>query len=208
MTVGSVHENSGDSEPYRLVVVGCSAGGIRAVSELLDGLPADFPLPVVLIQHLDPRHETVIADVFGRRSALPVKLAEQDEHAQPGVIYIGPPNRHLLIGANGKFTLSESELVHFVRPSVDLLFESAAGSYGSSVIACVLTGTGVDGAMGSNAIKERGGTVIAEDPASAEFSGMPEATVNSGSVDFLLPLSEIPQIIRNLVNPTSGNINE
>jgi two-component system chemotaxis response regulator CheB len=130
---------------------------------------------------------------------MPVRLAREGVKADAGTIYIAPPNHHLLIGANGGLTLSSSELVHFVRPSADLLFESVAGSYGPRAIACVLTGTGSDGAMGASAVKSRGGTVIAEDPESAEFKSMPEAAVATGAVDFILPLDEIAQVIRGLV---------
>ena len=153
---------------------------------------------MVVVQHLDPRHKTVIADVLGRRAKMPVRLARDGEKAEAGTIYIAPPNRHLL-WRQTELTLSSSELVHFVRPSADLLFESVAGSYGPRAIACVLTGTGSDGAMGASAVKSRGGTVIAEDPESAEFKGMPEAAVATGAVDFILPLDEIAQVIRGLV---------
>jgi two-component system chemotaxis response regulator CheB len=112
---------------------------------------------------------------------------------------VAPPNYHLLVGAGGTLTLSSSELVHFVRPSADLLFESVAGAYGAAALACVLTGSGQDGAMGVSAIKTRGGTVIVEDPGSAEFKGMPEAAVATGVVDFVLPLDEIGSVITGLV---------
>src|SRR5439155_18960995 len=98
---------------------------------------------------------TVIADVLGRRTSMLVKLADADEQVKPGVIYIAPPNRHLLIDGDGTLSLTSSELVHFVRPSADLLFESLAGAYGARVIGCVLTGTGTDGSMGVAAIKSR-----------------------------------------------------
>lgn len=198
-TPGTGPAPSGSAVPYELVAVGCSAGGVRAVSLLLSGLPQEFAVPVVIVQHLDPRHETVIAEVLGRRSMLPVKLAAHEEQAKAGTVYVAPPNRHLLIGADGTLTLSDSDLVHFLRPSADLLLESAAGAYGPSVIACVLTGAGSDGAMGVSAIKARGGTVIAQDPESAEFKGMPEAAVGTGAVDFVLPLSEIAPVICRLV---------
>jgi two-component system, chemotaxis family, protein-glutamate methylesterase/glutaminase len=132
-----------------------------------------------------------------------VTLAHEGVRAEAGTIYIAPPNRHLLVGAHGTLRLSDSELVHFVRPSADLLFESVAGSYGPRAIACVLTGTGSDGAMGVSAVKSRGGTVIAEDPELAEFKGMPEAAVASGVVDFMLPLDEIATVIRGLVEATT-----
>ncbi|MEU7152514.1 chemotaxis protein CheB [Streptomyces sp. NPDC045456] len=184
---------------FEVVALASSAGGIKALTTVLGGLGPDLPVPVLVVQHLDPRHRTVIAEVIGRRTALRVKLAEDGERARPGTVCIAPPDRHLLVGPGGTLTLSGSELVHFLRPSADLLFESVAGAYGAQAIACVLTGTGSDGAMGVDAVRSRGGTVIAEDPRTAEFKGMPEAAVGTGSVDFVLPLEEIAAVIRGLV---------
>ncbi len=190
---------AGGGERYEVVALAASAGGISALGRVLGALPVGFPVAVLVVQHLDPRHETVIADVLGRRTTLPVKLAEAEERITPGTIYVAPPNRHLLVGPAGALTLTSSELVHFVRPSADLLFESVAGAYGPRAIACVLTGTGRDGAMGVSAVKARGGTVIVQDPASAEFKGMPEAAIATGPVDFVLPLEEIGIVIRGLI---------
>ncbi|MCD9874272.1 chemotaxis protein CheB [Streptomyces guryensis] len=191
------------SEPttdgFEAVAVASSAGGINGLVTLLGALDAGFPVPVLVVQHLDPRHRTVIAEVLDRRTELDVKLAEDHERTRPGTVYIAPPNRHLLVRPGGLLTLTDSEPVHFVRPSADLLFESVAGAYGARAIACVLTGTGRDGAMGVDAVKSRGGTVIAQDPATAEFRGMPEAAVGTGTVDFVLPLEEIAAVIRGLV---------
>ena len=193
-------ESGGDSgQPYEIVAIAASAGGISGLSRVLGGLPGGFPVPVVVVQHLDPRHKTIIAEVLGRRAKLPVVLATDGERAEPGMIYVAPPNHHLLVEAEGVLVLSSSELVHFLRPSADLLFESIAGAYGPRALACVLTGTGSDGAMGASAIKSRGGTVISEDPESAEFRGMPDAVIAAGAVDFILPLDEIAQVICGLV---------
>lgn len=189
------------SEPYGIVAIAASAGGITALGRVLSDLPAGFRVPVVIVQHLDPRHKTIIAEVLGRRAKLPVRLAEEGERAEAGTIYIAPPNHHLLVEADGMLMLSSSELVHFVRPSADLLFESVAGTYGPRAIACVLTGTGSDGAMGASAVKSRGGTVIAEDPELAEFRGMPEAVIAAGAVDFVLPLDEVASVICGLIGP-------
>ena len=186
-------------EPYGIVAIAASAGGVTALGRVLGGLPAGFRVPVVVVQHLDPRHRTVIAEVLGRRAKLPVQLAQEGERAEAGVIYIAPPDHHLLLGADSVLTLSSTELVHFVRPSADLLFESVAGSYGPRAIACVLTGTGSDGAMGASAVKSRGGTVIAEDPELAEFRGMPDAVIATGAADYILPLEEIASVICGLV---------
>ncbi|MBO0686482.1 MAG: chemotaxis protein CheB, partial [Candidatus Dormibacteraeota bacterium] len=116
-----------------------------------------------------------------------------------GQVRIAPPDRHLLVNPDGSLGLSQSELVHFVRPSADLLFESAAAALGRRVVAVVLTGSGSDGAMGVTAVKKMGGTVIAQDEATSEFFGMPGAAIRAGSVDFVLPLAEIPRMITSLV---------
>jgi two-component system, chemotaxis family, protein-glutamate methylesterase/glutaminase len=199
-TPDSPVQGAGPSRPFQLVTVASSAGGVRALGQLLAGLPRDLPVPVVIVQHLDPRHQTVIAEVLGRRSEMPVKLAEHEEKAEPGTVYVAPPNRHLFIGSDSVLTLADGELVHFVRPSADLLFEAAAGAFGASTIGCVLTGSGGDGAMGVRAIKARGGTVIVEDPDLAEFQGMPEAALGAAAVDFVLPLDEIAPVVCRLVH--------
>lgn len=186
-------------EKYAVVAIASSAGGIGALMRLLGPLPATLPVPVLIVQHLDPRHKTVLAELLARRTKLRVRLATAGEKVEPGTVYIAPPNYHLLVEPHGVLTLSSSELVHFVRPSADLLFESVAGAYGPRAIACVLTGTGSDGAMGVTAVKSRGGTVIAQDPDDAEFKGMPMAAVATGAVDLVLPLDEIADVIRGLV---------
>ncbi|GGY61358.1 MULTISPECIES: chemotaxis protein CheB [Streptomyces] len=187
------------AERYDIVGVASSAGGIHGLGVLLGALGTAFPVPILIVQHLDPRHRTVIADVLGRRTSLPVKLAEDGEHAEPGVVYVAPPDRHLLVGPEGTLVLSPSEAVNFLRPAADLLFESVASVYGARGIVCVLTGTGSDGARGVDEVKSQGGTVIAQDPDTAEFRGMPASAVATGAVDFVLPLEEIATVIRGLV---------
>jgi two-component system, chemotaxis family, protein-glutamate methylesterase/glutaminase len=185
--------------PYDIVALAASAGGITALGKVLGGLPTGFGVPVVVVQHLDPRHQTVIAEVLGRRTKLPVRLAAEGDWPDPGTIYIAPPNHHLLVSEDGRLTLSSAELVNYVRPSADLLFESVAARYGPRAIACVLTGTGSDGATGVSAVKVRGGTVLVEDPELAQFKGMPEAAVQSGAADYILPLDEIASVVCGLV---------
>lgn len=185
--------------PYAVVAVASSAGGIQGLGALLGGLGPELSVPVLVVQHLDPRHRTLLAEVLARRTELTVKLARDQESVEPGTVYLAPPDRHLLVDPEGTIALSDGELVHFVRPSADLLFESVAGAYGPRAIACVITGTGKDGAMGVQAVKSRGGTVIAEDPGSARFPGMPAAAVETGAVDFVLRIDEIAAAIRGLV---------
>ena len=184
---------------YGLVAIATSAGGINALSRILGALPAGLPVPILVVLHLDPQRDTAIADILGRRASLRTKLAAEGERIVPGTVYIAPPDRHLVVGPDGGLSLTTGEPVHFVRPSADLLFESVATSFGPRILACVLTGSGQDGANGAAFVKSRGGAVIVEDPASAEFKGMPEATVASGSADYVLPLGEIAGMIRRLV---------
>jgi len=197
-------ELSGKARPFAgaafdVVALASSAGGIAALSEILGSLPGDFPAAIVVVQHLDPRHRSLMADILRRRTALNVAQAAEGDYIRAGTVYIAPPDRHLLVNANGTLSLSYSELVHFVRPSADLLFESVAASYRKRAIAVVLTGTGSDGSMGIGAIKKMGGTVVAQDQASAEFSGMPGAAIRSGNADFVLPLDEIAPALVTLV---------
>jgi two-component system, chemotaxis family, protein-glutamate methylesterase/glutaminase len=201
-------ENS--ATPFRpsfdVIAVATSAGGLKALSQLLAPLPSDFPCAIVIVQHLDPRHRSLMADILSRRTALPVTQAAEGDKLEPGTVHIAPPNRHLLVNPDGSLSLAQSELVHFVRPSADLLFESVAGSFKERAIAVVLTGTGSDGSMGVQAIKKMGGTVIAQDEASSEFFGMPSAAIQTGCVDFVLSLGEIPAALVTLVN--MGEVDE
>lgn len=185
---------------YDILAVVSSAGGVKALIQVLGALPADFAVPVLVVQHLDPRHETVLAEVLDRRTPLQVKLAEAGEIVVAGTVYVAPPNRHLCVEPGGVVALSTSRLIHFVRPSADPLFESVAAVYDSHAIGCVLTGTGSDGSEGVRAIGACGGTIVVEDPASAEFKGMPQAAVATGVVDYVLPLDDIAAVLRGLVD--------
>ena len=194
-----------DGAAFDVVAVAASAGGLMALSALLRALPADFPAAIVVVQHLDPRHRCLMAEILGRRTPLRVAQAAEGDRLSPGIVYIAPPDRHLLVNPDGTLSLSQSKLVHFVRPSADLLFESVAASYGDRVVAVVLTGSGSDGTMGVKAIKKMGGTVIAQDEETADFFGMPGAAIQTGSVDFVLPLDEIASSLLSLVRRgTSG----
>jgi two-component system, chemotaxis family, protein-glutamate methylesterase/glutaminase len=184
---------------FDLVVVAASAGGLAALTTVLGSLPADFPLPVVVVQHLDPRHRSLMADILRRRTGLRVEQAAGGARLEPATVLVAPPDQHLLVTAEGTVNLSHSELVHFVRPSADLLFESAAGAFPGRVIGVVLTGTGSDANMGVRAIAQTGGTVIVQDPKTAEFAGMPQSAIDTGGPAFVLALEEIGPALRTLV---------
>jgi two-component system chemotaxis response regulator CheB len=184
---------------FDIVALAASAGGLTALSHVLAALPGDFPAAIVVVQHLDPRHRSLMAEILSRRTPLKVKQAEEGDCATPGTAYVAPPNRHLLVNMDGTLSLTQSELVHFVRPSADLLFESVAASFKERAIAVVLSGSGGDGSMGVKAIKKMSGTVIVQDEKSSEFYGMPGAAVHTGAVDFVLPLEEISRALITLV---------
>jgi len=184
---------------YDVIAVAASAGGVTALRRVLAPLPERFPAAIVVVQHLDPRHRSLLVDILSRRTALHVVQAEAGDILRPGTVYIAPPDRHLLIDPGRKISLSQSELVHFVRPSADLLFESVAATCRDRAIGVVLTGTGTDATMGVRAIKKMGGTVIAQDEETSEFFGMPGAAIKTGEVDFVLPLGEIPSALETLV---------
>lgn len=184
---------------FDVVALAASAGGLTALIKVLSGLPADFRASIVVVQHLDPRHRSLMADILSRRTSLKVKQAEEGDRLIRSTVFIAPPDRHLLVNPDGTLSLTLSELVHFVRPSADLLFESVAASYRERAIGVVLSGSGSDGAMGVEAIKKMHGTVIAQDEKTSEFFGMPGAAIQTGGVDFILPLEEIPSALVTLV---------
>jgi two-component system, chemotaxis family, protein-glutamate methylesterase/glutaminase len=184
---------------FDVVAIAASAGGLRALTRLFSALTPDFPASIAVVQHLDPRHRSLMADILSRHSRLPIKQAEDGDRVRPGAVFIAPPDRHLLVNVDGSLSLSRTELVHFLRPSADLLFESVAASFKDRAIAVVLTGTGSDGARGLQAIKKMGGTVIAQDEGTSEFFGMPSAAINTGDVDFVLPLNDIAAALTTLI---------
>ncbi len=187
-----------------VVAVASSAGGLRALDRLFAVLPAEFPAAVLVVQHLDRNHKSLLAKLLGRHTRLQVREACDGDRLAAGVVYIAPPDRHLLATANGTLSLTTGEPVHHLRPAADLLFSSVALGFGARTIAVVLTGTGLDGADGVVAVKRRGGTVIAQDEASSEFFAMPDAAIRTGNVDFILPLSEIGPKLILLTAPVPG----
>ena len=193
-------ERATGSPPYEVVAMASSAGGLKALLQIVSRLPPDLAAPVLVVQHLDPRHRSLMADILSRRSRLKVVEAQEGDVIRPGTVFLAPPDRHLLVDADLTLSLTRSELVHFLRPSADLLFESVAAVFRERALAVVLTGTGADGSMGIQAIRKTGGSVIAQDEESSEFFGMPSAAIESGCVDFVLPLEEIAGAIATLVN--------
>lgn len=183
--------------PLHVVALAASAGGLAALSMVLSGLPADLPAALVVVQHLDPHHESLMPKILERRSALHVKQAEDGEALDHGTVYVAPPNLHLSVNGDDTLSLEQTARIHFLRPSADRLFESVAAVYGSRAVAVVLTGTGKDGSSGIRAVKAGGGVTVAQSPDTAEYPGMPSSAIGTGCVDLILELHEIaPRLIR------------
>lgn len=157
------------------VVIGTSAGGVQALLEILPELPADFPAPILAVVHIPADRSNVLAPLFSRKCRISAREAEDKEAAVPGVVYFAPSDYHLLVEANGDLALSYEEHINFSRPSIDVLFESAADTYREGLLAILLTGANDDGARGLAAVAAAGGHVIVEDPATAYARAMPEA---------------------------------
>jgi two-component system chemotaxis response regulator CheB len=179
---------------YELVVIGCSLGGMRALQAIFEHLPKEFPLPIAVVQHRYRTSNEALPSFLRRHSALGVVDADDKQWIKPGHIYLAPADYHLLVernGEQGELSLSVDAKVEYSRPSVNVLFESAAFAYGPATIAVVLTGANADGAQGAKTIKQRGGFVVVQDPADAESPEMPRAAIAAARVDRILPLERI-----------------
>ena len=181
----------------QLVVVGSSAGGIGALSKLVSTLPEDFPAPLVIAQHLDPKRESHLQQILANRSTLPVRTVVDDEPLEAGVVFVVPSGQHVNI-TDGHIGMG-GEAEGRPKPSVDLLLASAAEVYGERLIAVVLTGTGSDGTDGARVVSEEGGTVVIQDPHTAEYPGMP-AALAPNTVDIVADLGETPRVLSDLLS--------
>ena len=178
----------------KLVVIGASYGGLYALMEMFGAFTTDFPAPIVVVQHrsAEDSDERRLGSVLSRYSSLPVADADHGAKLEPAHIYLAPADYHLMI-ENGRFELSVDDPVQFSRPSIDVLFESAARAYGDEVVGVLLTGFGRDGTAGMAAIHAAGGVTIAEDPETALQERMPRSAIDAGVVDEVLALDAIPE---------------
>lgn len=176
--------------PREIVVIGCSLGGMHALEVVLGMLPADFPLPIAVVQHRYRTSDEGLPSFIRRRVQLDVVDVLDKQWIKPGTIYLAPANYHLLV-ERGEFSLSVDGAVAYSRPSIDVLFESAADAYGAGVIAVVMTGANHDGAEGSARVQAKGGMVIVQDPDTAEAPEMPRSVLEATRVDRILPLNRI-----------------
>jgi two-component system chemotaxis response regulator CheB len=165
------------------------------LQKILPFLPAGFPLPVIIAQHLHPLQDGAAIIHYAGGSALTVKDADEKESVRVGFVYFAPPNYHLLVEDDRTFSLSIDAKVHFTRPSVDVLFESAADAYGAGLIGIVLSGANQDGAAGLLYIKQRGGLTIAQDPQDADVGYMPKSAIEIANPDHILPADAICKLL-------------
>jgi two-component system chemotaxis response regulator CheB len=187
---------------FEIVVIGASYGGLSALQILLSELSPEFPLPVVIVQHRRKDGDDGLCEYLRKRSRLPFIEPNDKEKVEPGCVYLAPRDYHLLI-EKSIFALSTESPVGFARPSIDVLFESAADVYHERIIGVILTGANRDGAKGLAKIKSFGGMALVQDPESAESPAMPEAAISATAVDRILPLPEIAPFLNKLCHPTS-----
>ena len=180
------------------VVIGASAGGVEALLALLPALPAGLRAAVFVVLHLPRERPSLLVDIFAPRCAVPVREAQDKEPVAPGTVYFAPPDYHLLLDAGPALALSVDEPVHYSRPSIDVLFQSAADVYGTRLLGLVLTGGNQDGAQGLASVRLAGGLAAVQDPADAQMPLMPESALAAGPVDHLLPLARLASLLATL----------
>lgn len=162
---------------FRAIAIGASYGGITALSRILPVFPKGFPLPLFIVLHLPPTGSSMLPEIFTAQAKIEVKEAEDKEIVRAGVAYFAPPNYHLLVEINGTLALSSEEPEHYCRPSIDVLFESAADAYTDGLVGVILTGANDDGAQGARRVAGCGGVVLVQNPKTAEAPAMPEAAI-------------------------------
>lgn len=182
---------------FSLVVIGASLGGTKAISALLSALPGHFPLPLAIVLHRGVDCDATLRQLFQSQSTLQVLEAEDKMPLAAGHVYLAPASYHLLVGKTG-FSLSTEAPVAFARPSIDVLFESASATYGRKTLGVLLTGASTDGALGAAKIRERGGVVVVQDPATAECPVMPQGAITADVASVILPLEAIPKTLDEL----------
>ncbi|MDP2875377.1 MAG: chemotaxis protein CheB [Holophaga sp.] len=180
--------NKSTTPPWQAVVVGVSMGGLEALKRLLSALPADFPIPILVVQHMDPQSGDGLATILNAFCPIRVKEADAGEQPLAGTVYLAPANYHLLVEPDGCLALSIDPPVNYARPSVDVLFETAAEAHGSKLVGVLLTGAGSDGSRGLRTIQQRGGHTLVQDPTEALAESMPRSALELLKPDAILSL--------------------
>lgn len=190
-------------KPPELIVIGCSLGGMQALKIILGGLPKDFPVPIAVAQHRHKASNEGLPAFLRKTSKLAVVDVDDKEWIRPGKVYLAPADYHLLV-ERGEFSLSVDAAVAYSRPSIDVLFESAADAYGDQLVGVILTGANADGAAGAERIRARNGFLIVQDPNEAEAPAMPQAAIQRTRVDRILPLDRIAPLLVELTRVPAG----
>lgn len=196
--INNLKNNELYSNEYEAIVIGASAGGFNAFIKLLPSIPLDFPIPVIIVQHIHPNQDDFFVNFINQKCQLTVKEINDKEQILPGFIFVAPPNYHVLVEDDKIFSLSIDEKINCSRPSIDLLFESAAEVFRSKLIGIILTGANSDGALGMKKIKEYNGITIVQNPEEAESNLMPISSIDMCSIDHILELEKIPQMLVSL----------
>ncbi|MDP1726057.1 MAG: chemotaxis protein CheB [Bacteroidota bacterium] len=180
---------------YEAIVMGVSSGGLNAMKILFSLLPVNFGVPIILVQHISARSDNQWINLLNGKTNLHIKEADEKEKIETGNIYVAPANYHLMIEKNKTFSLTIDERVNFARPSIDVMFESAAETYRDKLIGVVLTGSNNDGTKGIKRIQEYGGLTIVQDPQTAESPYMPASAIAAIKPDYILPLEDIIKLL-------------
>lgn len=209
ITVMKARKQDASAKPVNdVIVIAASVGGIKALSRLLSQLPADLPVPVAIVQHRTPTRTSLLAPILARVTPLRVKDVVEGEPMQPGTVYIAPPERHLKINQNHTLALLNGRCIRHVLSSANPLFTSAAQAFKEGVIAVVLTGGDADATDGVQSVKAAGGIVIAQDQESSQSFSMPKSAIDTGCVDYILPLDMIGPALLRLVRSRHSNQND
>ena len=194
--------------PYNAIVIGTSAGGIEALKTILKKISKPLPLPIIIVQHLSPRHESYLPAILSHESGHHVKEVDEKEKLVKGWVYVAPPNYHVIIEKDGTLSLTVEKRVSYARPSIDLLFESAADAYREKLIGVILTGANHDGASGMKCIKDYGGHTVVQEPKGAYAAQMPSSALGKITPDAILDLESIGTYIDRLINTEVGTLLE
>ena len=193
-------------QQYQAVVIGASAGGLHALLAILKQLPRNYALPVVVVQHIGEHMEPSLADYLDRCCDISVREADEKQFIEGSTVYIAPAGYHLLVEEDRTFSLSVDPRVQYARPSIDVLFDSAADAFGPNLVGVVLTGANADGSQGLKKIKTVGGMAVVQNPDTAEASEMPRKAMEITAVDYVMALEEIGQLLAGLNHWDKGNL--
>ncbi|MBS9461432.1 PAS domain S-box protein [Flagellimonas sp. 389] len=200
----SQQKNNDITTEFQIIAIGASAGGLQALKEFFNNVPPDCPHSFVIVQHLSPDYKSLMAELLSKNTLLPIYEISNNMKVESGCVYLIPQKKNLTI-LNGKLMLKDKPKGNDLNLPIDIFFRSLAQDSGEKAIGIVLSGTGSDGTSGSRSIKEAGGMVMVQDPVQAKFDGMPQSAINTGLVDYVLPVEQLPAELINFIEHPSSN---